>query len=160
MITRVPAPDRQIQPADERQQAIDTDDLLVLGRTERQRGVQMKPHAAVRAGGEFRSRIPFPFRGVKRDKVPDENVDAQAGTSLDQRAQEWTKLLRQAVIRASGSSDQPGFTVNVPPDDIDEILRLQQRLPQGREISGSIVQNRHTPRFAPPPDGVAGDQDR
>lgn len=79
---------------------------------------------------------------------------------MNQRAQERAELFRQAIIGSSGSSDQPGFAMDVPPDDIDEILRLQQRLPQGREICGSIVQNRDTPRFAPPPDGVAGDQGR
>lgn len=79
---------------------------------------------------------------------------------MDQRAQEWAELLRQAIIRSPGLADQPGLTMDIPPDDIDEVLRLQQGLPQGREISGSIVQNRHTPRLAPPPDGVAGDQGR
>ncbi|WP_334260363.1 hypothetical protein FJN17_34350 [Bradyrhizobium symbiodeficiens] len=53
MLTRVPAPDREIQPADERQRTVDADDLLVLGRTERKRGIQFKSDAAVGVGGKF-----------------------------------------------------------------------------------------------------------
>jgi hypothetical protein len=79
---------------------------------------------------------------------------------LDQRAQQWAELVRQAIIRSPGLADQPGLAVDIPTDDIDEILRLQQHLAQGREISGSIIENRHTPCLAPPPDGVAGDQGR
>ncbi|WP_375863672.1 hypothetical protein [Bradyrhizobium tunisiense] len=79
---------------------------------------------------------------------------------MNQRAQERAKLFRQAVVRMSGSSDQPGLAMDIPSDDVDEILRLQQRLPEGPEISGGIVQNRDTLRLAPPPDGVAGDQGR
>ena len=118
----------------------------------------MKSDAAIGVGGKFRCGIPLPLRGVKRDEVPGENVDAQVWTALDQRAQERAKLLRQAVVCVPGRSDQPGPAMDIPSDDVDEILRLEQRLPQGRKIGRSIVQNRDAPRLAPPPDGVAGDQ--
>jgi len=131
-----------------------------LGRTKWKCGIQVKPDAAVGVGAEFGRGIPFPLGSVERDEVPDENVDPQGGTPLDQRAQQWAELFRQTIIRSPGLSDQPGFAMDIPTDDVNEILRLQQDLAQGREISGSIVQNRHTTRLAPPPDGVAGDQGR
>ncbi|WP_245471907.1 hypothetical protein [Bradyrhizobium nanningense] len=111
----------------------------MLGRTERKRGIQFKPDAAVGVGGEFCRGIPFPFGGVERDEVPDENVDPQSRPAVDECAQEWAKLFGQAVIRPPRGSDQPGLAMDIPTDDVDEILRLEQHRAQSRKICGSIV---------------------
>jgi hypothetical protein len=50
--------------------------------------------------------------------------------------------------------------VNIPADNLHLPLGKQQRLPQCAKIFGGVVENGDPARFAPLPDGLAGDEDR
>jgi hypothetical protein len=49
--------------------------------------------------------------------------------------------------------------VDVPAEDVDLPLSQQQRVTQRGEIIGGVVENGDPARFAPFPDGLAGDED-
>ena len=155
----VPAPDRQIEPAGERDRPVNDDDLLVLGRTKRKAGVETEAKPVRRARRELGRGIPFPLGSIERRKIPAQDVDPQFGPRFQQRLEKRAEFFRKAVLGVPGRADEAGLAVDVPADDIDLLRGQQQRFAQGGEIGGGVVQDGQPPRLAPSPDGVAGDED-
>ena len=83
----------------------------------------------------------------------------QAWLGQEQALQEAAQRDRQAIVDATGGADQRRLAVDVPAKDVDLPLSQQQRVAQRCEIIGSVVENRDPARFAPFPDGLAGDED-
>jgi hypothetical protein len=155
----VPAPDREVEAADESERAVDGDDLLMLRRAERQAGIETEAKAVRRARREFGGGIPFALRGVERREIPRQDVDPQFRLCQQQRFQERTEFFLVAILGLPGRPHEPGLAVDVPADDVDLPRRQQQRLAQGGKVCGCVVENRQPPCLASSPDGLTRNED-
>ena len=155
----IPAPDRQVEPAGERNRPVNDDDLLVLGRTERKAEVEAETKPVGRVRLELRWGIPLTLGSIERRKIPAQDVDPEFGPQFQQRLEKWTEVFGKAVLGVAGRTDEPGLAMDVPADDIDLMCGEHQRLAQRGEIGGGVVQDGQPPRFALSPDGVAGQED-
>src|SRR4051812_27821628 len=81
-------------------------------------GIALKPYPTAPPRRELSGRVPFAFRGVQRDIIPNQNVNPERGFGLKQRGQKRTKRDRKAIIRAAGWTDQRSFAVNVPTNNV------------------------------------------
>ena len=94
---RVPAPDRQIQPAREGDRVVDDDDLLVVGGAERMRIVEVEREAGVCVPGEAIGRQRLAFQREQHREVPGEREHAQLGPAGEDVVQE--RAARSAAPR-------------------------------------------------------------
>ena len=81
---RVPAPDREIEPAREGQRIVDHHDLLVLRAAEGNGVVDAQRHALGRPPAQRQARQQLALAGIEQRVVPQQQVDVQVGPALDQ----------------------------------------------------------------------------
>jgi hypothetical protein len=147
----VPAADGEVETAGEHQGFIDDDDLLMMRRSERDGVVQAEVDLRRRLPAQSERRHRLALTGEEQRVVPQQNADLQIRSPLDQGGQERPELARQVVVRLPGGADQRGPAVDVPADDVDAVLRFQQRLAQRAVVGGGVDQHRAAvgPRHAP-----------
>ena len=110
---RVPAPDREIEAARERQRVVDDDDLLVVGPAERVRVVELEGQARVGVPGEAVGGEGLALEREQHREVPGEREHAQRGPAGEHVVQE--RQQRERRIRGAGV--QLDAAVDVPAED-------------------------------------------
>ncbi len=148
----VPAPDRDVEAAGERDAVIHHDQLLMLRRADRHRVVEGETDAGWRAPLQRHDGEHFPLAGVERGEVPQQDIDLQLGPLARQGGQKFAELLRIAVIGSAAFTEERRPAVNVPAEDEDLRSRLEHRGARRAEIGRSVDEHGSTARVLPPPD--------
>jgi hypothetical protein len=88
---------------------------------------------------------------VKQRIVPNQQVDGQLRALLDQRAEKIDQTFGISIAGRAVFADQARPAVDVPADNKDTTLRLDERRPQCAEVSAGIDQQSGTiGRFSAP----------
>ena len=142
VLAGIPAADRQIEPAGECERIVDHDDLLVLRGAGRHRIVETEAHARRRIPAERERRERLALQRIEHRIVPGEQVHGQLGPLVHELRQKLAQRDRPAVVRLAVLADEPRAAVEIPADDEDVALRLQQRLAHRAEERARVDQHR------------------
>src|SRR5690606_42143867 len=85
VLGRVPALDREVDAAGERERIVDTDQLLMVGGAERMAPIEAKVNARMRLPGAVEQLLDRAARAVHDRDVPDQKIDVEIRGALDQR---------------------------------------------------------------------------
>jgi hypothetical protein len=145
----VPAALGQVHAADERQRAVDADDLLMVGRAQRMVVVELEMDARMVApfGAERkRNRV----AAIEDRVAPDEDVNLQIRARVDQAAEEPPERDDRVAVGPVGGQigAERGAPVEIPAKNDDPPLRLGQGFDQGFEIGLSVDQEGHAAKAA------------
>ena len=112
----VPALDRQVHAADERQGIVDADDLLVVGGIKRVMGVELELKARVVLPVGAEDERPGSAGGMHDGNAPHQDPDLKVRLGLNERAEQGAE--RRGFFGAHVRA-QADAAVEVPADDED-----------------------------------------
>jgi hypothetical protein len=159
VLLRVPAAQREIHAAAERDLVVDHDGLLVVRGAERQMTVEQDVDAARLPPAEHPLREELALRGVEHGVIPQQDADAELPAPAQQPTQQLAELDRRA-IRSRARADQLRAAVDFPAEDVDRALGFQQGRAQRAEMVGRVDERRRARRLRATPAGIAFDQQR
>jgi hypothetical protein len=149
---RVPPTLGQVEAARECDSVDDDDELLMVGRTDRDSAVQAELHLprsvpAKRPAGEQ-----LTLSRIDDRIIPKQKMDGQLWPLAHQRREEIWQVLGISIVGLAAAME-------IPSDDEDAASSLEQRAPHRAEISRRIDQQRGSRGLHDPPDIAAGLQD-
>jgi hypothetical protein len=156
MVRRVPAPDGQVEAAGERHRIVDDDDLLVMRRPDRHLVIEAEPHLAWRAPVQRERGEHLALQRVEHGIVPKQKVDRKLRSLSHQRRQELGERRGISIVGLAILADETHAAVDIPADDEDVALRLQQGLANGAKEWRSVDQNGRTRGALNPPNILTG----
>ena len=130
----VPATGAEVDPAAERQAAVDHHELLVMARRRRMVGIQDEIEATRLCHPEFQLGQRLTIEAVEQRPVPDQHPDVQGrarGEQLPEELAEGRRIARGV---------EADIAADVPADDVHRHPGLQQGAAQGIEIRGAVDQ--------------------
>ncbi len=158
VLGRVPAADRQVEAAGKGHLVVHHNELLVLGSTRRHGAVETEMKPLGRRPVEAPLRQPFALAGIQNGKVPEQHMDMQARPFFDEGREKKREFGRIAVVDFPGLAHQQHAAMEIPAEQKERALRLQQRFTHRAEKFSAIDQGSSARRALDLPDIDAGPQ--